>query len=242
MRQIHRLALQPATIRTLRARTRKVLGAADPSKEAARLWKQLRVKAFDEVREKLREMAPGDERCMYCEDSAGTDIEHFRPKSDYPDQAFTWTNYLLACSHCNSNEKRCQFPLDAQGQPLLIDPCVDDPQDHLQYSVKTGKYAERTDKGQKSCEVFGLNRQLLVRGRYRARAALQSHLEQYSRYRTRGEMIEADRLRDVIIHHPFDSVLLHLLAIASKPTAQLVINKACLQVLKDHPDIQTWIS
>ena len=95
---------------------------------------------------------------MYCEGSQGTDIDHFEPRSRNPEQAFVWDNYLLACSHCNSTEKREQFPVDEEGQPLLIDPTDgdDDPRDHLALSLQ-GRWVPRTRKGTETLEVLGLN-------------------------------------------------------------------------------------
>ena len=62
---------------------------------------------------------------------------------------------VLACSCCNSNYKREQFPWDAAGAPLLIDPTAQDPREHLRLSVRTGKYVAKTPKGEKSIDVFG---------------------------------------------------------------------------------------
>ena len=60
-------------------------------------------------------MAPGVQRCMYCLDSLGTDIDHFEPKSRRPLRTFCWHNHLLACSRCNSNYKREEYPCDGFG-------------------------------------------------------------------------------------------------------------------------------
>ncbi|MBW8876770.1 MAG: hypothetical protein JF614_17545 [Acidobacteria bacterium] len=109
-------------------------------------------------------MASGLERCMYCEDSEGTAIEHFWPKSVYPERAFDWLNYLIACSRCNSNFKRDQFPLDAAGAPLLVNPSEEEPLDHLSFSPSTGRFEPRSPKGDPSIDVFGLNRTTLTKG------------------------------------------------------------------------------
>src|SRR5262249_49745302 len=135
-----------------RARARKARANA--------LWDQERTVAFDEIVERLRRMAPGNVRCMYCESNEASDIDHFWPKNMYPGRAYTWDNYLWACSICNSN-KRDQFPTDERGQPLLITPMEEDPRDHLELRPKTGKYAALTPKGEHSIQVFGLWRRPL---------------------------------------------------------------------------------
>ena len=78
-----------------------------------------------EVKGALGQMFHG--KCAYCESKITVvtygAIEHFFPKSQYPDLTFEWTNLLLSCDRCNdANHKGTQFPLDTTGNPLLIDP------------------------------------------------------------------------------------------------------------------------
>jgi 5-methylcytosine-specific restriction endonuclease McrA len=120
MKRIQRLTLSNSTASFLTSRQRTVAKAKDPHSEAVRLWPQQSNQAFREIRKTLARMATGLIRCMYCEGSEGTDIEHFWPKSVYPERAFDWLNYLIACARCNSNFKRDQFPLDGAGAPLLV--------------------------------------------------------------------------------------------------------------------------
>lgn len=96
------------------------------------------------VRSVLQGMAGGRIRCMYCEDSLGTDIHHFRPQVLAPALAFSWSNYLLACAHCNSNRKRSVFPLDRAGLPLFVDPTAEDPLEHLALLPTSGRRGLRS--------------------------------------------------------------------------------------------------
>ncbi len=78
-----------------------------------------------EVKDALVEMFCG--KCAYCESkiTAATygAIEHFFPKSSHIDLTFEWQNLLLSCDRCNDpSHKGTKFPLDDQGNPLLIDP------------------------------------------------------------------------------------------------------------------------
>jgi uncharacterized protein (TIGR02646 family) len=130
MRRLQRSTLGAETAAFLRKRTAQVTSAAHPVEEAARLWPLQQNKAFAEIRRTLAAMASGRERCMYCEDSAGTDIDHFWPKSRYPEKTFAWLNHLLACSTCN-RRKLARFPVDAVGSPLLVDPTAEEPLDHI---------------------------------------------------------------------------------------------------------------
>lgn len=112
----------------------------------------------------LKTMAGPRERCMYCGDSHGTDIEHYWPKGDYPERMFRWTNMLLGCTECG-RIKGTQFPL-ADGLPLLVKPTIDDPWQFLDFDPVTGNVFPRfykatgstTPKGEKTVEVLQLDR------------------------------------------------------------------------------------
>lgn len=202
-----------------------------------RLWKQQRNRAFEEIRETLAAMASGLVRCMYCEDSQGTDIEHFRPRRRYPEQAFDWNNYLLACSHCNSNQKRDQFPLDERGQPLLIDPTAEDPGEHLVLTTSSGKFYQLTPKGEASIRVFGLDRDLLEKGRKSTWDGLVLALiPRYAEARRRGDEEAIQRLLEAICKHSFSSVLWHLLRLTRMPGAAKLLRADCLIALREFGD------
>lgn len=243
MKRIQRKPLSDSSLEFLARRTEKVEAAEHPAAEAGRLWKLQNNKAFKEIRRVLREMTSGRERCMYCEDSQGTAIEHFWPKGSYPLRAFEWTNYLWACSHCNSNEKRDRFPRDGEGEPLLIDPTREDPRDHLFFSPATGEYISRPEsiKGSPSIDVFGLDRPLLERGRRAAWIRLEFLIPQYARLAKSDEHERARRLETTIREASFLGVLAFMLRIADSPRAEQLIPPRCLQALREHAEIRTWI-
>lgn len=241
MRKLNRETLSAEATAFLDARTQRVRAATDPSEEAQRLWKLQGNAAFREVRELLKSMASGMQRCMYCEDSAATDIEHFWPKATYPEKAFTWTNYLLACSGCNSNHKREQFPLDATGAPLLIDPTTEDPREHLVLSPRTGKYVHKSLKGEKSIDVFGLYRDILEKGRQDAWVRIPGVLRHYDEACTEGNWRVALDVQRTICRVPFASVFVWFLDIAAGPNASLFIHARDLAILDKYPDIKSWM-
>lgn len=241
MRKLNRLPLSPETLTFIAERTQQVLQAPDPRAEAQRLWGLQDNKALKEIRAKLEAMASGLQRCMYCEDSEGTDLEHFWPKALYPGRAFLWLNLLLACSRCNSNFKREQFPLDTSGAPLLIDPTVDEPREHLHLSPTTGKFTHRTPKGEESIQVFGLDRDLLEKGRQDAWRVLQVLLVEYDTARSGEDALYAEELKTTICRHPFASVFVWLLECASHPQASRLVKSPCLAVLRKYPDLKGWL-
>lgn len=104
-------------------------------------------RVFKEVKSKLLAMRRGVNRCHYCEDNNPNQIEHFKPKSLFPELCFVWDNYLYACSGCNS-KKSNTFPLydgnkinqykpqeRFNGSPLFINPRYENPMDYLFLSL-----------------------------------------------------------------------------------------------------------
>src|SRR5439155_2465679 len=55
--------------------------------------------------------------CAYCEEICRGEIDHFRPKSRYPERVYEWSKWVLACHDCN-NKKGEKWP--SSGFP---DPC-----------------------------------------------------------------------------------------------------------------------
>ncbi|MGI4744244.1 MAG: HNH endonuclease [Janthinobacterium lividum] len=76
--------------------------------------------AFGEIKKALLSMCIGVEICNYCENNEATDIEHIYPKSSFPEKAFDWDNYLLACKICNTPYKSDDFAVfDPAGSASL---------------------------------------------------------------------------------------------------------------------------
>ncbi|MFK0049972.1 HNH endonuclease [Streptomyces sp. NPDC090741] len=145
---------------------------------------------------------------MYCEDNLGTDIDHFEPLASAPLRAFDWPNHLWACTHCNSNQKRHQYPCDAAGNCLLVDPTVDDPADHLRLLLNSGEYEALTLKGEETIRVFGLNRPDLLDGRREAYVRVRSNLRDWHRLQHEGDTTgEAELLAQALLRSPFINVV-----------------------------------
>ena len=157
-----------------------------------------------EIKDALVTMFHG--KCTYCESSIRVvtygHIEHFYPKGDpnYVDKTFEWDNLLLSCDVCNDpGHKGTNLPLDADGDPLLIDPTdgVTDPAAHLKFS-----WAPRTglasvygldERGQEVERVFDLNgvrgRKALIRERSRYVKKLYVILKLYDRRKDGAEAL-----------------------------------------------------
>ena len=86
--------------------------------------------------------------------------------------AYDWMNLLPACKDCNqpgnSNiGKRNRFPLAnlhtckpeevCNEQRLLLNPLVDDPEEHISVDLKTGLFIPKTNQGTITINILGLN-------------------------------------------------------------------------------------
>ncbi len=130
--------------------------------------------AQPDVKQALKDMFHN--KCGFCECLREyPQIEHFSPKDSYPQLCFEWENLISACEVCNgAGFKGTKFPLAADGTPLLINPCIDDPDEHLDFVCEQDAAAEhgfiailkeKTNKGNVTKDILGLNRINLVKER-----------------------------------------------------------------------------
>jgi uncharacterized protein (TIGR02646 family) len=117
--------------------------------------------AFNDIKETLISMCVGVGICVYCENNEATHIEHIFPKKLYPEKAFLWSNYVLACPTCNTEEKKDKFsvfnpvnssvdinvtaPSGSYPQPptddaLFINQRIEDPLDFFELDLINGEY------------------------------------------------------------------------------------------------------
>jgi uncharacterized protein (TIGR02646 family) len=141
-------------------------------------------------------------KCAFCESplvSQQVLVDHLRPKAQavnldglvsadhYWWLAYEWTNLYPMCERC-SQMKGSRFPVrgpragpEAIGEallaeePLLLDPCQDDPEQHLVYD-QSGLVASATERGRVTIEVFGLNQEGLRQRRQKHYAAIDYYL------------------------------------------------------------------
>lgn len=161
-------------------------------------WKSARqTKSMEKVLATLHAMAGERQRCMYCQDSHGSDIEHFRPKTLFPRYMYRWKNLLLCCTHCG-RIKGNQFPM-AGRRVLLVDPTQENPWDSLDFDPVTGNICARFDlqinnwseKGVETVKALHLDRREVL-----SRGYLQTlrRLRQTLRSALTGSAIDAAKL------------------------------------------------
>jgi uncharacterized protein (TIGR02646 family) len=161
---------EPSRLAAQRDRQLAGLGATCPERTAAHSG------AYQSVKRDLVTMQR--RKCCYCERRTipdHNDVEHYRPFLLYWWLAWTWENLLFACASCNrKGGKLDAFPL-ADGStalsfpepppggelPLLLDPTVDNPRDHLHFVEMPNRRwmpVGKTDRGRRTIEILGLSR------------------------------------------------------------------------------------
>ena len=192
--------------------------------EANRLFKSRNTKrnrTFRKVRETLARMCSGARRCVYCEDSAGDEVEHIQPKDLYPCLVFVWANYVYACGRCNV-KKRNKFAVVAEnrlvdvtrkqgapviapapGAPAFLNPRIDDPLAFLDldldgtFALLPGDDLSETDqeRAEFTIETLGLNRDVLRQARSTAFGSYRARLLEYV---SKGRHAAAQELSDLV--------------------------------------------
>lgn len=204
MRRLFRPPLEPA----LEEYLGQIQSQVDSGSDVAATWRAQRQRArMKQIIRVLASMTGPRERCMFCEDSRGTDVEHFRPKSLYPQHAFRWPNFLWICTGCNRS-KGNRFPCDSSGLPLLIDPTTEKPWDFLFFDSDTGLITARwqaetgaeSPKGRAMVEVLStLQHQAVTEGRRRTSARLRRCIVTFlSQRRSDDEELSEESFRDLL--------------------------------------------
>ena len=100
--------------------------------------------------------------CAYCEEWCRGEVEHFRPRSRFPELVYEWSNWLLACHDCN-HAKGPKWPPGG-----YIDPCARSsaayPERFFDFDLSTGDLitksgmsAARRAKAKRTIRDLGLN-------------------------------------------------------------------------------------
>ncbi len=162
-------------------------------------------RTFRRVRESLTRVCSGAQRCVYCEDSVGDEVEHIQPKDLYPCLVFVWTNYVYACGHCNGGKSNKFAVISGNrlvdvtrlrggpvvppkpGAPAFLNPRVEDPLRFLDLDLEDTFMVlardglpnidrERTDF---TIETLKLNRDVLLQARATAFVSYRARLHEY---------------------------------------------------------------
>lgn len=88
--------------------------------------------------------------CKLNEEGKYDEVEHFHPKSLYPDEVVSWDNLLPINKACNI----AKGDHDTKAEPI-INPRFDDPKEHLYF--KAYRFYGKTDIGRRTIDIIGLN-------------------------------------------------------------------------------------
>src|SRR5690606_11597634 len=182
----------------------------------------------------------GIKRCMYCGDNQGDAIDHFEPIAQAPLRTFDWYNHFLACSHCNSHQKRDLFPRAADGTPLLVDPTAEDPYQHLRLLLSVGEYEAPSERGEATIEVSARNRAVLGRGRAIAIVRTRPLLSARQRYSPAGNLAGATEITESLRLQPFADVLSAMLRYRHLPGAAVVLGGPDVLEALDDQELDFW--
>ncbi|MBN1935937.1 MAG: hypothetical protein JW934_14800 [Anaerolineae bacterium] len=127
----------------------------NPKLSAARFWDQVRseIRPYAQILDQIFY-----NKCAFCESKMAhvsrPQIEHYYPKSKFPERMFNWQNWLLSCAQCNEI-KGTYFPF-CDDRPCLLDPASEDPGDHIDFLRAQILY--KTWRGQETISLLELNR------------------------------------------------------------------------------------
>lgn len=142
-------ALSVSTQALLKARQAVASTYKTRSKDIQDAWKALHKEpAWVELQSQLK--AIFHDKCAYCEIIVPRDVEHYYPKSKYPEYMFQWTNMLFVCKNCDT-DKGQKFPVEGghRDRPLLINPCEVDPALYITWDLQSGRPVPTADPGRK---------------------------------------------------------------------------------------------
>lgn len=109
------------------------------------------------IRDALLKMT--NNKCSYCECLIGPGykemhIDHFHPKTKYPDEVVKWDNLLPSCPRCNKNKSDHDTYKER-----IINPCIDNPQDYFYFKLYRyhSKDSNINSIGKLTIDVLNLN-------------------------------------------------------------------------------------
>lgn len=138
--------------------------------------------------------------CKLVEEGKYPEVEHFHPKSLYPDEVVKWENLLPLNNACN----RAKSNHDTKREPI-INPRYENPKEHLYFQGY--RFKSKTPKGRLTIDVLDLNdRQTWVNKRYEIGSKAVEELEEI-----REKLISYDTQSNARVRTKIVSALRNLL-------------------------------
>ena len=87
------------------------------------------------------------ELCGYCERRPRGQVDHFKPKSKFPELVYEWDNWIFSCAECNSS-KQAKWPKWG-----YVDPCARSrqarPETYFESDLLTGQILPQSGLSQR---------------------------------------------------------------------------------------------
>lgn len=104
-------------------------------------------------------------KCCFCESKLDEtngypEIEHFEPKSLYPNKCFEWENLMPICRYCNGSKGNH----DTISEPI-VNPYEQNPEEFLEFVNLRIKTLNNNPIGEKTIDICDLNRRQLTQAR-----------------------------------------------------------------------------
>ena len=143
--------------------------------------------------------------CGYCECSCKGEVDHFRPKSRFPESVYEWSNWIFACHDCNQ-AKGDKWPVVG-----YVDPCTvsesSRPETYFTFDTKTGEIvplkgldSDSWDKAQGMIDDLRLN----GRHHLEKRVALLYVMKETIPDDPREETLVSSRLRRILTMRSYE--------------------------------------
>ena len=93
---------------------------------------------------------PSNNNCWYCErkcESVGgwaPTVDHFRPRSLFPESTYAWSNWIFSCRRCNVENKQDRWPEFGFVDPTSVD-IAERPEQYFDYDLESGSIIARAD-------------------------------------------------------------------------------------------------
>lgn len=161
-----------------------------PKEIKDRMWQNYR---HPDIKEALFQASHN--KCAFCEskpaESGNIEIEHFKPKSLYPQLAFAWENLLPVCRKCNESKSSW----DTEKEPI-INPTEENPEERLTYNYLEIKPIDPEDIiARRTIEVCNLNSWRLCSARSELLLSLTSYKQRVEETLKDIETAENERKR-----------------------------------------------
>lgn len=118
----------------------------------------------DDIKEAL--IISSFEKCSFCEgkpsESGNVEVEHFKPKSIYPEYTFKWSNLLPSCTKCNGSKRNHDTGSEPIVNPYEINPETIFYYQDIKLKVRN---SQNFEMGTQTIKVCGLNSIRLLKPR-----------------------------------------------------------------------------